>query len=581
MYCGRGVSAAAARRFAFLLKRNINYYQKGSLFMYQALYRKWRPKTFDDVVGQEHISEILKRQIISGRLSHAYLFVGTRGTGKTTCAKILSRAINCTNPQNGNPCNNCASCTGIEQGSILDVVELDAASNNGVDNVRALREEAVFTPVDVKKRVYIIDEVHMLSNAAFNALLKILEEPPEHLVFILATTEIHKVPATVLSRCQRYTFKRILPEEISKRLRHVADQEGFVLTTDASGLLARLADGSLRDALSLLDQCASEDTVDRDRVLSAIGLAGSNETANLLSAIADRNIIAALEQLDRLYAGGKFIASVIDELAALVRDVLVTALMPNGATALLSGNFDQTTLDGFAGRFTVEELLSAADLLRETILDLPKCTGGKLSAELCLMRLCDRRLSSRPDAMLSRISRLEEIFDQVDNSPSPVKIRRTGPDAAPLAPEQSKDAYSQSEPPLPKQVPESAQSPALQPKDMTGEAPSDKQSALPSELWNEILKRVKTRIDIPPYTFLSDPAHTTAEIQEGVLTIKAKNAFTAQIINVQPVMAELKEAATGVLKRPVTVRVIQDGGGVTVTNEKLNALKRYPNVIFE
>lgn len=549
--------------------------------MYQALYRKWRPKTFDDVVGQEHISEILKRQIISGRLSHAYLFVGTRGTGKTTCAKILSRAINCVNPQNGSPCNNCASCIGIEQGSILDVVELDAASNNGVDNVRALREEAVFTPVDVKKRVYIIDEVHMLSNAAFNALLKILEEPPEHLVFILATTEIHKVPATVLSRCQRYTFKRILPEKISERLQHIAVQEGFTLTKEASGMLARLADGSLRDALSLLDQCASEDTVDCDRVLSAIGLAGSSEMAGLLSAIADHNVIEALERLDRLYEGGKFIASVVDELASLVRDVLVTALMPNGAAALLSGSFDQPVLDGFARRFTVEELLNAADLLRETMLDLPKSSGGKLPAELCLMRLCDRRLSSRPDAMLSRISRLEEMLGLDYASALPAKRRRTGPDTALFVPDQSNNAHLQPEPPVPEQVPESAPAHALRPKDMSEEEPPNNQHASSAELWNEILKRIKSRIDIPPYTFLSDPAHSTAEIGEHSLTIKAKNAFAAQIINVQPVTAELKEAAAGVLKRPVMVRVIQDSGGVTVTNEKLDALKRYPNVIFE
>ncbi|MBQ9938658.1 MAG: DNA polymerase III subunit gamma/tau, partial [Oscillospiraceae bacterium] len=197
--------------------------------MYQALYRKWRPRAFDDVIGQDHITETLKRQVSSGRLSHAYLFVGTRGTGKTTCAKILSRAVNCENPIDGNPCNKCPSCLGIESGSILDVVELDAASNNGVDNVRALRDEAVYSPASVKKRVYIVDEVHMLSTSAFNALLKILEEPPEHLMFILATTELHKVPATILSRCQRFSFKRISPEEISGRLDFIASNEDFEL----------------------------------------------------------------------------------------------------------------------------------------------------------------------------------------------------------------------------------------------------------------------------------------------------------------------------------------------------------------
>ena len=192
--------------------------------MYQALYRKWRPKTFSDVVGQEHVTETLQRQVAEGRLSHAYLFTGTRGTGKTTCAKILAKAVNCEHPENGNPCNKCQSCLGIESGGFLDVMELDAASNNGVDHVRALRDEAIYSPAQVKKRVYIIDEVHMLSIAAFNALLKILEEPPEHLMFILATTELHKVPATILSRCQRFAFRRILPREIVGRLNYIAEQ---------------------------------------------------------------------------------------------------------------------------------------------------------------------------------------------------------------------------------------------------------------------------------------------------------------------------------------------------------------------
>ena len=220
--------------------------------MYQALYRKWRPKTFSDVVGQEHVTETLQRQVAEGRLSHAYLFTGTRGTGKTTCAKILAKAVNCEHPENGNPCNKCQSCLGIESGGFLDVMELDAASNNGVDHVRALRDEAIYSPAQVKKRVYIIDEVHMLSIAAFNALLKILEEPPEHLMFILATTELHKVPATILSRCQRFAFRRILPREIVGRLNYIAEQEGIDLRPDGAELLAHIADGALRDALACL-----------------------------------------------------------------------------------------------------------------------------------------------------------------------------------------------------------------------------------------------------------------------------------------------------------------------------------------
>ena len=243
--------------------------------MYQALYRKYRPRSFDDVVGQQHITQTLKNQVSGDKLSHAYLFIGTRGTGKTTCAKILAKAVNCEHPVNGNPCNECPTCKGIDDGTIMDVVELDAASNNGVDNVRALRDEAIFTPAGAKKRVYIIDEVHMLSVPAFNALLKIMEEPPEHLMFILATTELKKVPATILSRCQRYSFRRIDAPIIAGRLSQVAQTEGLSLAPDAAALLGRLADGSMRDGLSLLDQVLGDGNITVDSVLSATGLAGN------------------------------------------------------------------------------------------------------------------------------------------------------------------------------------------------------------------------------------------------------------------------------------------------------------------
>ena len=282
--------------------------------MYQALYRKWRPRTFDDVVGQSHITDTLKRQVAAGRLSHAYLFTGTRGTGKTTCAKILARAVNCEHPVNGNPCNQCPSCLGIENGSILDVLELDAASNNGVDQVRALRDEAVYTPAAVRKRVYIVDEVHMLSTAAFNALLKILEEPPAHLMFILATTELHKVPATIKSRCQQFSFKRILAGDIAQRLSYVAGEEGIQLSPEGAALLARLADGGLRDALSLLDQCVNPSgVIGEAEVLSALGLAGNLETAALMDQIAQGNTAAALETLGRLYGAGTDVGSLLGE----------------------------------------------------------------------------------------------------------------------------------------------------------------------------------------------------------------------------------------------------------------------------
>lgn len=254
--------------------------------MYQALYRKYRPQTFDDVVGQESVTQVLKSQLISGKLSHAYLFTGSRGTGKTTCSKILAKAVNCLHPVDGNPCNCCTACKSIDDGSCTDVLEIDAASNNGVDNVRGLREDAIYAPAEVKKRVYIIDEVHMLSMSAFNALLKIIEEPPAHLMFILATTELHKVPATILSRCQRFSFRRISPDEIASRIHYVAYEEGIQIDDAASNLLARLADGALRDGLSLLDQCASSSNgpLTAETVYNCLGIAGARKAAELLTA---------------------------------------------------------------------------------------------------------------------------------------------------------------------------------------------------------------------------------------------------------------------------------------------------------
>ena len=302
--------------------------------MYQALYRKYRPKTFDDVVGQEHITETLKKQVETGRLSHAYLFIGTRGTGKTTCAKILAKAVNCEHPVNGNPCNQCAACRGIDDGSILDVVEIDAASNNRVEDVRALRDEAVFSPANVNKRVYIIDEVHMLSNSAFNALLKILEEPPAHLMFILATTELHKVPATILSRCQRHSFKRIPVDTIAARLNYVAQQERLDLQPDAAALLARMADGGMRDALTLLDQCSGSDVITTEAVISAMGLAGNLRTARLLQSIADGDTAKTLEQFRSLWLDGKDPAALLDELSMLQRDLLMQAAARRPGAAL-------------------------------------------------------------------------------------------------------------------------------------------------------------------------------------------------------------------------------------------------------
>ena len=376
--------------------------------MYQALYRKYRPKTFDDVVGQEHITETLKKQVETGRLSHAYLFIGTRGTGKTTCAKILAKAVNCEHPVNGNPCNQCAACRGIDDGSVLDVVELDAASNNGVDNVRALRDEAVFSPASVRKRVYIVDEVHMLSNSAFNALLKILEEPPEHLMFILATTELHKVPATILSRCQRHSFKRIPVDTITARLNFVAQQEHLNLQPDAAALLARMADGGMRDALTLLDQCCGNECISTDAVISAIGLAGNLRTAQLLRSVAAGDTAGALEQFRALWQDGKDPSALLDELSMLQRDLLMQAVAPRGGRELLSGAYDPVTLDELSGAFSSAQLLANLQSIQQTLGAMASQPNPRIAAELCLIRLCRPELCDDVPTLCARMDKLEQ-----------------------------------------------------------------------------------------------------------------------------------------------------------------------------
>ena len=299
--------------------------------MYQALYRKYRPKTFSEVVGQSHITDTLQRQVAESRVGHAYLFTGTRGTGKTTCARILAKAVNCEHPVDGAPCCQCDSCRGIDAGTLLDVTELDAASNGSVNDARTLREEAVYPPSVLKKRVYIIDEVHMLSRDAFNALLKIMEEPPEHLLFILATTELQKVPATILSRCQRFSFKRILPRDMEQQLLKIAEAEHIDLTADGAEILARMANGALRDALSLLDQCRTvEGGIDSHAVLDTLGLAGGTQTLQMMRCLVARNAADALALFDKLYRGGKDVAALLGELSDLARDMTVLKAAPEG-----------------------------------------------------------------------------------------------------------------------------------------------------------------------------------------------------------------------------------------------------------
>ena len=326
--------------------------------MHQAFYRKWRPQTFDDVYGQEHITSVLRYETENGAFSHAYLFCGSRGTGKTTCAKILAKAVNCESPVNGSPCCRCASCVAIDGGAATDVLEMDAASNNGVDNIRDIRDEVVYAPSSLKKRVYIIDEVHMLSVSAFNALLKTLEEPPEHVVFVLATTELHKLPATIISRCQRFDFRRISTETLMKRLSYIAEREGLTLDEEAARMIAKQAQGGMRDAISLLELCSgSTKDITPETVNESVGTTGSDAMVAVLKAIADQNYDLLFGQIDEVVRSSKDLSVFWQNLISFYRDMLVLKTTPNAASYLDLTDHETAQLKSAAERFRKETLL--------------------------------------------------------------------------------------------------------------------------------------------------------------------------------------------------------------------------------
>lgn len=376
--------------------------------MYRALYRKWRPAAFSDVSGQSHVTETLMHEVETGKLSHAYLFTGSRGTGKTTCAKILSKAVNCLHPVHGNPCNECEICRGIDDGSVLDVIEIDAASNNGVDNIRDLREEANFTPVKAKYRVYIIDEVHMLSIGAFNALLKILEEPPSYVLFILATTEVHKLPSTILSRCQRFDFRHIPPQSIADRLRYVANEENISLTDEGAMMIARYADGALRDALSLLDRCSAKgETITAELVSACAGIAGKEHLFRMADCIAQNDAAAALRLVGELHESSCNMERLCAELTGHFRNLMVSKVVRDPSALILCSKEDLEHYQSQSGTFTLETILHILKVLGETTVNLKKGLDRKIETEMAILRLCTPSLSVDADALLRRIADLE------------------------------------------------------------------------------------------------------------------------------------------------------------------------------
>ena len=603
--------------------------------MYQALYRKYRPKTFDDVVGQEHITETLKKQVETGRLSHAYLFIGTRGTGKTTCAKILAKAVNCEHPVNGNPCNQCAACRGIDDGSVLDVVELDAASNNGVDNVRALRDEAVFSPASVRKRVYIVDEVHMLSNSAFNALLKILEEPPEHLMFILATTELHKVPATILSRCQRHSFKRIPVDTITARLNFVAQQEHLDLQPDAAALLARMADGGMRDALTLLDQCCGNECISTDAVISAIGLAGNLRTAQLLRSVAAGDTAGALEQFRDLWQDGKDPSALLDELSMLQRDLLMQAVAPRGGRELLSGAYDPVTLEELSGAFSSAQLLANLQSIQQTLGAMASQPNPRIAAELCLIRLCRPELCDDVPTLCARMDRLEQtvysgaipaprasapapkampepkpVFDDVppwEPPVPPVSAPKAKPEpkpvhddvppweppappvSAPKAKPEPKPVFDDVPPweppetvpapipePTPEPIPESKSEPIPEP--VSAPAPE----AAPAEAgtfdWQALCAYMEHELPVGIYHFLLDPLQAAGELADGTLTLHLNKAPAYPMFNKPEIAEKFRLAVQTLTGQNVRVVMQPMDTATQIKQRQIEELTRFPNV---
>ena len=510
--------------------------------MYQALYRKYRPQTFDDVVGQLAVTQTLKTQLQSGKLSHAYLFTGSRGTGKTSSAKILAKAVNCENPQDGNPCNCCAACRAIDSGSCMDVLEIDAASNNGVDNVRDLRDDAIYTPSQVKMRVYIIDEVHMLSISAFNALLKIIEEPPKHLLFILATTELHKVPATILSRCQRFSFRRISQEDIAARLQYVAYEENIDLDDSAARILARLADGGMRDGLSLLDQCASatEGELNAEKVYACLGIAGIQECGKLMGHIAQQDSAGALEILNRLYANGKDLGALLDELACLTRDFMILKTAPQAGINMLSGVVSDQETKTLAQQFSTGQLVRMMNLIQKTMQGFTRSASRRMDAELCILNMCQPELDSDMDALLSRLTILE---DKINSGCFTVAAPTVAQPPVELKPEREETGASD-ESEIPEEIP------------VVNEAPIG--------FWSDIVSAVKNETNTAATgLFSTSPESPVNGILLGnQLKLVCANDFARDIVNKPEIIEIVARKASAKLGRQILVTVETKKAGI-------------------
>ncbi len=522
--------------------------------MYRAFYRKYRPSTFTDVVGQEHITKTLENAVKTGKTSHAYLFTGSRGTGKTSCAKILAKAVNCLNSHDGSPCNKCEICQGIDNGSILDIIEIDAASNNGVDNIRDLREEANFTPANAKYRVYIIDEVHMLSIGAFNALLKTLEEPPAHVIFILATTEVHKLPSTILSRCQRFDFKRIPPESMAVRLKEVAEKENLKLSDDGAMLIARIADGAMRDALSLLDRCSSYDGVINSKaVASSAGLAGREYIFELCDCIIEKNAAKALEIVNKLYNDSCDMERLITELTSHFRNLMVSKAVKNFEDMIICSQGEIEIIREQSAKTTLAAIMSCIDVLTASASTMKQGANRRTSAELCIIRLCTPSLDNDIDSLLRRISELEAVVSsgKITVKTEPVKQAvkeeiKPEPQPQPVKAEELKEDVSLPEPlPAPQE-----------------EAMPQASGTIPFDRWPEVLEKLFSQ----DKSLIAMLTGSSAFIHDGKYLLIKGSPVLELYLKTGDYSKTIKEAVTQVAGRTYTLAVYNNKQAETPKN---------------
>ncbi len=511
------------------------FFGKGAEFLHQALYRKWRPRSFDDVCGQEHITSILKYEAEKNSFNHAYLFCGSRGTGKTTCAKILAKVVNCEHPVNGNPCGECDACRSIDEGSATDVLEMDAASNNSVENIRDIRDEVVYPPSALKYRVYIVDEVHMLSDSAFNALLKTLEEPPSYVIFILATTELHELPATVVSRCQRFEFRRISMDVLADRLGTIAKKEGIQIEKGALHLLAKLAQGGMRDAISLLELCSGgrkDIVIDEARVLDIVGVSGRDTLCRVAEAIAKKDFDTLFSVVDDIVQSSKDIKVFWQDLMSFYRDMLVIKTSGSAARYLDLTDSETVQLERAASLFTRETILSHCKQIESAWYAIQKGNEIKRTvAEMVLVKMCDESLSSSNESLLSRISKLEDVIALgIPSCPQEVQT----------------------------DLPQAEESPKQQPKkqDVSEAIPAQKAKQVPVQnlkkyipCWMEVLERV-SQSGCHASSYLKQTKAYMSE--DGEVTVYAADTFTLLMVDKPDVRASVRAALSRCLGREVS-----------------------------